>query len=175
MDLWNINHWKLFNAKSIFKYTNSSTSKNSVYHILVTAWLLLWTTVSLFGMCHFLPVHHFGMACLAGRRSIYNIGNNANEGVLCIPQSSCITGTPPWDCLDSYPGNSWGHLTPLQRCSQCILQPEPTGQYTDLVSKVLYLRKFSLASVHTLDVKTVLFQPIQLSINMQFKCLNISV
>ena len=24
------------------------------------------------GMCHFLPVHHFGMACMAGRRSKYN-------------------------------------------------------------------------------------------------------
>ena len=24
------------------------------------------------GMCHFLPVHHFGMACWPGRRSIYN-------------------------------------------------------------------------------------------------------
>ena len=24
-------------------------------------------------MCHFLPVHHFGMACLAARRSIFNI------------------------------------------------------------------------------------------------------
>ena len=39
---WHINHWKLFNAKSIFKYTNSSISKNSVHHILVTAWLLQW-------------------------------------------------------------------------------------------------------------------------------------
>ena len=30
----------------------------------------------------------------------------------------------------SYPGHSFGGgLTPLQRCSQCILQPQPTGQY----------------------------------------------
>ena len=34
-------------------------------------------------------------------------GSNDNEGVLRI-------------------------LTPLQRCSQCILQPQLTGQYTDL-------------------------------------------
>ena len=35
--LWHINHLKLFNAKSIFKYTNSSISNNSVYHILVNS------------------------------------------------------------------------------------------------------------------------------------------
>ena len=102
-------------------------------------------------------------------------GSNGNEGVLCIPQSSSITGTPPWDCLDSYPGNSLGHLTPLQRCSQCILQPEPTGQYTELMSKQLYLRKFSLAWVNTLDVKIVLIRAIQFSINTQFKCQNSSI
>ena len=32
--------------------------------------------------------------------------------------------------LVSYPGHSWrGGLIPLQRYSQCILQPQPTGQY----------------------------------------------
>ena len=29
-----------------------------------------------------------------------------------------------------YPGHSLGGLTPLQRCSQCILQPQPTEQST---------------------------------------------
>ena len=34
------------------------------------------------------------------------------------------------DCLVSYPGHSLGGcLTPLQRCSQCILQSQPTGQW----------------------------------------------
>ena len=33
-------------------------------------------------------------------------GSNGNEGVLCIPQSSNITGTSPSDCLVSYPGHS---------------------------------------------------------------------
>ena len=28
--------------------------------------------ITAIGMCHFLPVHHFGMACLAGSKSIYN-------------------------------------------------------------------------------------------------------
>ena len=40
-----------------------------------------------------------------------------NEGVLCIPQSSCINGTSLSDCLVSYAGHSLGGLIPLQRCS----------------------------------------------------------
>ena len=56
--------------------------------------------------------------------------HQANEGVLRILQSPSITGTSPSDCLVSYPGYSLGGLTPLQRCSQCILQPQPTGQAT---------------------------------------------
>ena len=30
-------------------------------------------------------------------------GSDNNEGVLCIPQSSSITGTSPSDCLVLYP------------------------------------------------------------------------
>ena len=56
-------------------------------------------------------------------------GSNGNEGVLRIPQSSSITGISASDCLESYPGHSLvGGLTPLQRCSSCILQPQPTVQ-----------------------------------------------
>ena len=47
-------------------------------------------------------------------------GSNGNKGLLCILQSSSITGTQPSDCLVSY-------LTLLQRCSRYILQPQPTG------------------------------------------------
>ena len=32
--------------------------------------------------------------------------SNGNDGVLCISQSSTITGTSPSDCLVSYPGSS---------------------------------------------------------------------
>ena len=53
----------------------------------------------------------------------------SNEWVLCIPQSSSITGALTLDCLISYLGHSLGGggLTPLQRCRQCILQPQPTS------------------------------------------------
>ena len=54
-------------------------------------------------------------------------GSNGNKRVLHIPQSSSITGASPSDCLVSYPGHSLGSLTPMQRCSWCILQPHPTG------------------------------------------------
>ena len=49
--------------------------------------------------------------------------------MLCIPQSSSITGTSSSDSLVSYPGLLlWaGGLTPLQRCSWGILQPQLTG------------------------------------------------
>ena len=56
-------------------------------------------------------------------------GSKGNEGVLCISQSPSITGTSPSDCLVSYPGHPLGGgFNPLQRCSRCILQPQPTGQ-----------------------------------------------
>ena len=54
-------------------------------------------------------------------------GNNSNQGVLHIPQSS-RTGASPSDCLASYPGHSLGGgLNPLQRCSWYILQHQLTG------------------------------------------------
>ena len=40
-------------------------------------------------------------------------GNEGNNGVLRIPQSSSITGTSPWDCLMSYLGYSLVVVLPL--------------------------------------------------------------
>ena len=84
-------------------------------------------------------------------------GSNVNDGLLHIPQSFSITGTSPSDCLVSYPGQSLGDLTPLQRCSRCLLQPQMIWQYSEL------------------KVKTVLFQINQLGISIQFKCQNTSI
>ena len=47
------------------------------------------------------------------------LGSNGNEGVLCVPQSSIITGTSPLDCLVSYPGHSLGGL-PFCRCAVSV-------------------------------------------------------
>ena len=58
-------------------------------------------------------------------------GSDGNKGVLRIPQSSSITEISPSDCLVLYPEHSLrgGGLTPLQRSSRYILQPQPTGQF----------------------------------------------
>ena len=56
-------------------------------------------------------------------------GSDGSEEVLHIPQSSSFTGASPSDCLVLYLGHSLGggSLTPLQRYSRCILQPQLSG------------------------------------------------
>ena len=55
-------------------------------------------------------------------------GGDEYEEVLCISQSSSITGTSPSDYLVTYPGHSLGRgLTPLLRCSRCIIQSQLTS------------------------------------------------
>ena len=53
-------------------------------------------------------------------------GSNSNEGVFHISRSS-RTEASSLDCLMSSTGYSLNSLTCLQRSSQCILQPQPTG------------------------------------------------
>ena len=53
-------------------------------------------------------------------------GSNGNEGVLHISQRSRITGASSSHGLVSYPGNSLGCLTSLQRCIWFILLPQLT-------------------------------------------------
>ena len=57
---------------------------------------------------------------------------DGNEGVLCIPQSSNITGASPSDCLVSYSGHSFGG----GRISEFILQPQPSGQSSVMSGRV---------------------------------------
>ena len=42
-------------------------------------------------------------------------GNDGNEEILCIPQSSSITKASPSDCLMPYPGHTLGRVLPLCR------------------------------------------------------------
>ena len=49
-------------------------------------------------------------------------GSDGNEGALRISQSSSIAGVSTSDCLVSYLDTRWRSLTPLQKCSRCILQ-----------------------------------------------------
>ena len=97
-------------------------------------------------------------------------GSDGNEGVFRILQSFSITETSPSDCLVSYLGHSlggvlslcrdsigvfycssrlgrsifvcegWG-ITPLQRCSWSILQPQLTGQFNNVKKQLKILFK----------------------------------
>ena len=59
--------------------------------------------------------------------------SNGNEEVLHIPQNPSITGTSLSDC-PGYDTKSFWDIAPLQRFSQRILQPQPTGlNYTRIL------------------------------------------
>ena len=60
--------------------------------------------------------------------------SDGNDRVLRIPQSSSITGASPSNFFVSYPGYllEGGGITPLQRCSWCIQQLQPTGLWNYL-------------------------------------------
>ena len=52
-------------------------------------------------------------------------GSDDNEGVLHIPQSSCVTGASPSDCLVSYPRHSlgWGSYPSAEKLSVYFIAP----------------------------------------------------
>ena len=55
-------------------------------------------------------------------------GNDDNEEVFRIPQSSNITGALLSGCLALYIQDiRYGSIAPLQRCNRCILLPRTTG------------------------------------------------
>ena len=88
--LWHINHWRFFNAKSIFIHINSSISNNSDKYN--THFSSIW------------PIDRTLSSATTPVQS--EPGSDGSEEVLCIPQSSSNTGTSPSDCLVSYLGHS---------------------------------------------------------------------
>ena len=72
-------------------------------------------------------------------------GSDSNEGVLCIPQRYCITGTSPSDFFVSYLRHSLEVLPLCRGAISVFYSPQPTGQHTEL------------------NLKTVLFQILQSS------------
>ena len=86
-----------------------------------------------------------------------DLGMMAMKWVLCLPQSSSITrASPSHYChiQDSHRGG--GGLTPLQRCSLCILQLQLTGE--------IYLFKMIKNYINILTLKTLVLQ-------LSIKCL----
>ena len=105
-----------FSISTVFVYTQLNVKTilfQTVQFSISTQFSSIWPTdKTLFG---------------ATTSSLSGPGIDGNKRVLCIPQSSIITGASTSDCLVSYSGHSLGRLTPLQRCSLCILQPQLTG------------------------------------------------
>ena len=106
-------------------------------------------------------------------------GNDENEGVLHIPPSSSITGTTPSDVLVPLPGHlGWG-LTPQQRCSRCIVQHQPTGEFErlyprdDLVSYIyIYIDNPDCFFRETSDIVTTTSEQMKAisSIHQKYMC-----
>ena len=68
----------------------------------------------------------------------------AIKGYSAFPKAPALLEPSPSDCLVSYQDTRWGCLTPLQRCSRCILQTQLTGHRifkTMLDTNKLLLRK----------------------------------
>ena len=74
-------------------------------------------------------------------RASVDLGAMIMRGVLCIPQSSSITGTSPSDCLVFYPGHSLGESYPSAEM-QSVYSTAPGAWAT--ISLVSLLRIFVL-------------------------------
>ena len=101
-------------------------------HIVKWFYILLYIShfniSHLFAYCSIRPIDRTLTGATAPDQS--RPENNSNEKVLHIPQNSSITEATPSDCLVSYLGYfgvCGGGFLPLQKCSLCILQPQPTG------------------------------------------------
>ena len=82
-------------------------------------------------------------------------GNNGNEGVLHIPQSSSIPGTSLPDCLVSYPGHSLGEFYSYAEMKLVYSTAPPPPQPTNWAillwkKKTLCWRWFSKSRIQTL-------------------------
>ena len=126
--LWHINHCRLL-MPNPFLNINSSISNNSVLQTKTVTFQAIQFSISTQFSSIWPIVRTLSGTTTPGQSKPESDGN---EEVRCIPQSSSITGTSPSDCLGSYPRHSWWSLTPLQRCSQCILQPQLTGKFYHL-------------------------------------------
>ena len=88
---WHV--WSSSGGNNCHAVQRSLSSGASVYECIMGFYLVSFRQpspptrflpVTVIGMCHFLPVHHFGMAGRRGRRSIYNI-----FWLFHLPQNTC--------------------------------------------------------------------------------------
>ena len=102
--LWHINSCRLFSAKSILYI--STVLFQRIQFSISTQFNSIW------------PINRTLSGATTPGQS--ESGSEGNKGLLHIPQNSSIT-------LMSYQDTRCRSLTPLQRCSLCILQPQPSG------------------------------------------------
>ena len=117
--LWRINPFEVIYCQIKFQTIQFSISIIFVYKQLNVK-TVLFQAIQFSMSTQFWPIDRTQSGATPQGKS--GPESDGNEGVLCIPQDSSITGTSPSDCLMSYPGHSWGGY-PQQRNSQCIQQP----------------------------------------------------
>ena len=96
---------------------------------------------------------------------------DGNERELYIPQSSSITESSSLDCLVSWQDTHWESLTPLQRFSQCIQQPQPTAPWG--ISAQVHIAKCYMQTISSGQARREIFlQKNLFSRNLQFRNTN---
>ena len=158
--LWLINLCRLVNAKAVYMPKKSvlfqtiqfsmSTQFNCQKPILFQA--IQFSQTFLFQTIQFSISMQFSSVWPIDRTlfGATTLGRNRpesdeSEELLRIPQSSSITGNLPSDCFVPHIVDALCSLSPLQRSSQCILQPQPIGQAK---TEVMALRFFYLLQWH---------------------------
>ena len=63
------------------------------------------------------------------RRASVDLGAMAMKGCSVFPKAPALLGPHHQIVYCHIQDTRWGGLAPPQRCSQCILQPQPTGQH----------------------------------------------
>ena len=107
---WNI--WSSSSGNNSHAVHSSLSSGASVYECTMGFYLVPYRQpspptrfllITAIGMCHFLPVHHFGMACLAGskvnRQIMFYLSPWSNFSCLFVSYS--CSSIPPCECFDS--------------------------------------------------------------------------
>ena len=104
--------------------TNNSVKHQSFVYTQLNDQTDLFQTIQ-FGICHlfalslnvkqFYSTHRYSTLSDVTNPDQSGPGSDGNEGVLCIPQCSGITGSSPFDYLVPYPGHSFGGILSLCR------------------------------------------------------------
>ena len=84
----------------------------------------------------------------------YRPGGDGNEGVLCVPKSSRITGTSWSDCLVSYPGHLLGESYPsAEKQSAYSTVPVDWGTRAVVPVSILSMGQIKISN-HLLSLKS---------------------